>query len=200
MGLRFRGYATTRPSIEQHRLEVDRETADRHRESLYGREYMKRCPSIALIFLIAVSAGLSAETMAIGVRQITPQEQAGQLIELIEQGAMEAMFQSGHIVFDLDIDPAAEFYSYIAMDQSVRGGAGYTVLLDVAFAVNGVKGLYPQRILLSVFDAENQLAVHTSELDARSVDDFPKIDSLALAEVIGGEAARVVSEALAGGW
>lgn len=160
---------------------------------------MKLRRYILALLLVGLAAGAPAVTLSVGVRQITEHEQAALMVELVEQGVMETMFQSGHIVFDLSVDPAAEFYTYLAMDQSRRGGAGYTVLFDVSFAVSERKGLYPEEIAILLLDADEEEQLFAGTVSSRSVDGFSELDARALAEAIGEAAAGLVVDHLTGG-
>lgn len=153
----------------------------------------------ALTLLVLAAMGAHAATLSVGVRQVSEHEQGALLIELVEQGAMDAMFQNGHIVFDLSVDPAAEFYTYLAMDQARRGGAAYAVLFDVSFEVSETRGLLPATVAILLFDAEDEQELYAGTFAASSIESFAELDSRALAEAIGTAVAELVVESLAGG-
>lgn len=155
--------------------------------------------TILTLTLVLAAAGAQAATLSVGVRQISEHEQGALLLELVEQGAMDAMFQNGHIVFDLSVDPSAEFYTYLAMDQARRGGAAYAVLFDVSFAVSERRGLYPASVSIRLLNADDEEELLSGTVTAESIERFTDLDSRALAEAVGGAAAEIVVERLAGG-
>jgi hypothetical protein len=139
---------------------------------------------------------LFAETVAIGVRPDQSVESAGVLTDLVEQGAMDYMFGSGHIVFDLSVDPTNQFYAYLALDQSRRGGARVTVLMDVSFDTVHGKGLLTDAVEFSVLDALSEDVIFEGIVSARDIEDFDDLDPIAIAERVGGLVAHRASESM----
>lgn len=150
--------------------------------------HTKRYLILALVLLLA--AAVTAETVAVGVRPVESVEFSDRLSELVEQGAMDYLFGSGHIVFDLSVDPSNQFYSYLSLDQSRRGGAAVTILMDVAFDTVVGKGVITESIELTVLDAVSEEILHEGFVSSAAVEDFDQLDAETIAERVGGIAAR----------
>ena len=148
----------------------------------------KRYLILALILLLA--SALVAETVAVGVRPVESIEFSDRLAELVEQGAMDYLFGSGHIVFDLSVDPSNQFYSYLSLDQSRRGGAAVTILMDVTFGTVVGKGVIADSIQMTVLDAVSEEILHEGLIASTAVEDFDQLDAETIAERVGGIAAR----------
>ncbi|MFP4375915.1 MAG: hypothetical protein ACLFP4_02625 [Spirochaetales bacterium] len=145
---------------------------------------------LILAFLLSLASVLVAETVAVGVRPVENVEFSDRLSDLVEQGAMDYLFGSGHIVFDLSVDPSNQFYSYLALDQSRRGGAAVTILMDVNFDTVAGKGVIAESIELIVLDAISEEILHEGIVSSTVVEDYERLDAETLAERVGGIAAR----------
>lgn len=128
-----------------------------------------RCHLLLVLLLFAV-ASVGAETFAVSVRLVTGPGEEPELTPLqasIEEGAMEAMFADGHIVFDIDLDEASESTRFQAIDRARAGGATFLVLIDAAFELVSGRGLVPSLTTVTVVDIESELDRRADPVDPR---------------------------------
>jgi hypothetical protein len=154
---------------------------------------------VLLVFGLVLLSPLSAETIAIAVRQRSERESAPGLAESVEQGAMELLFGSGHIVFDLDLDPEADLYLYRAISEALIGGASYLVLVDLEFRVSDERGLEPDRLRVTTVDAQTDERLGQESLSAGALEQYEELDAETIADRLGGQAAEVAIESITGG-
>ena len=133
----------------------------------------RECRSLLLfaLLLLAVTS-VGAETLAVSVRLETGPEDEPQLILLlasIEEGAMEAMFANGHIVFDIDVDGASESTRFGAIDLARVGGASFLVLIDASFELTPGRGLVPSLTTVTVVDVESEQERAADLVDPRTL-------------------------------
>ncbi len=148
-----------------------------------------RFPMGILLFAVLLSAAW-AETIAVAVSYRDAEDRAHALGLLVEQGAMEYLFQQGHIVFNVEVDREDDQYTYRAIDVAREGGAVYLFILDVEWDQVTTSGLIPHSLLTRVMGviAEEEIGRHT--LEAASFDRFGEMSAQKLAERIGGAAAE----------
>lgn len=126
-----------------------------------------RCPLLFVLLLLAV-VSVGAETIAVSVRPATRPEEEPQLIPLLmslEEGAMEALFAAGHIVFDIDLSEASESTRFQAIDGARAGGATFLVLIDAAFELVPGRGLVPSLTAVTVVDIESERDMPADPVD-----------------------------------
>jgi hypothetical protein len=152
-----------------------------------------------LVCVLLVAPSLAAETMAVSVRHQSERESAPQLAELVEQGAMEHLFSSGNIVFDLDLDDADEAYRFRAIDQARTGGASSVIVLELTFRSAGAKGLIPERVTVTVLDVASEEELGERTLYAEQLEGFAEMTATVIADRLGGWAARIALESTGGG-
>ncbi|MEE8441795.1 MAG: hypothetical protein V3S41_08750 [Spirochaetia bacterium] len=129
----------------------------------------RRCHLLLALLLFAASVG--AETVAISVRLANGPENEPRLIPLlasIEEGAMDAMFAAGHIVFDIDLGEASESTRFRAIDLARAGGATFLVLIDATFEVAPGRGLVPSLTTVTVVDIESERDMPADPVDPRT--------------------------------
>lgn len=151
------------------------------------------------IFAVVVLAPLAGETIAVSVRQRTEHEQAPALAAQVEQGAMDYLFGAGHIVFDLDIDPNDEVYTYRAIDQALAGGAAFVVVLDLTFATAPEAELAPDAVEVAVLDVATEDELAHRSFRAADLESIAELTPQTIADRLGGLAAGGALEAIEGG-
>lgn len=152
---------------------------------------------IACALLVVPS--LSAETFAIAVRQQSELEAAPILSDLVEQGAMEYLFGSGHIVFDLDLDPADPVFAFRAIDAAENGGAAYVVLLELVFTNGGTRDTLPDRVEVIILSVQTEEELGNRTLHAEQLERYNEMTPDTVAVRLGAWAARIALESMEGG-
>ena len=156
--------------------------------------------AIITVFIgLVVLAPLAGETIAVSVRQRSEHEQGPLLAAQVEQGAMDHFFGAGHIVFDLDIDPNDEVYTYRAIDQALSGGAAYVVVLDMTFMTAAERELAPDTVDLAVLDVVSEDELARRAFSASDLERFAELTPQTIADRLGALAAGSALEAIAGG-
>ncbi len=131
----------------------------------------RRSLLLSALLLFAVSSA-GAETFAVSVRLETGPEDEPQLSLLlasIEEGAMEAMFAAGHIVFDIDVDGASESTRFRAIDLARAGGASFLVLIDATFELVPGRGPVPSLATVTVVDVDSEQERPADPVDPRTL-------------------------------
>lgn len=155
--------------------------------------------AMILIFLGAiVISPLAGETVAVTVRQRSDHEQGPALAAQVEQGAMDHFFGAGHIVFDLDIDPHDEVYTYRAIDQALAGGAAFLVVLDLSFVTATGRELAPAAVEVAVVDVTSEEELASATLRAANLQNIAELMPQTIAARLGELAAGRALEAIAG--
>ena len=155
--------------------------------------YRRRRCSLLCALLLFAAASVGAETLAVSVRLAIGPEDQPQLIPLlasIEEGAMEAMFAAGHIVFDIDLDEASESTRFQAIDLARAGGATFLVLIDATFEVVPGRGLVPSLTTVTVVDIEFERDIPADPVDPRTLPGAEDKPPGALSLAIGVRAAE----------
>ncbi|MFP4114015.1 MAG: hypothetical protein ACOC2Y_03330 [Spirochaetota bacterium] len=161
---------------------------------------MKRFRVGALLLLgFVVLSPVAAETVSISVRQQAEQEEAPVLADFVEQGAMEHLFTTGHVVFDLEIDPADDLYLYRAIGDARTGGASYLVILELAFSATEERGLLPDRIDATMIDLADESVINEATLFADDLDRYAELDAETIAIRLGSLAAEMAAAGITGG-
>lgn len=98
---------------------------------------------VALMTLAIVA--VTAETIAVSVRSDQPpSEWTAPLLADVEEGVMEALFDAGHIVFDLPAEYGQDGdLLYRDTDQALAGGAARLLFVTVSFGRESVRGIAP---------------------------------------------------------
>ena len=151
----------------------------------------------ALLFLAVIK--LSAETMAVSVRLASaPEEEGGTepLLASVEEGAMEAMFAAGHIVFDIDVEGATPATRFQAIDLARAGGAAYLILVDTDLELVTGRGLMVAAARVTVVDVESERDTSSAVIDAGSLPGADEATPVALALDLGTRAAGDVLRGL----
>ncbi len=154
---------------------------------------------IILMLFFASLAPAYGDTIAVVVRNRSDAERAPVLAELVEQGAMDYLFASGNIVFDLDIDPADEVFDYRAIDEATLGGANYVVVLDLVFTTIGERELYPAEVELRVLDVDSEEERIRTTILADDLQGETDLTSDTMAGLLGARASEIALEELSGG-
>ncbi|MFO7781169.1 MAG: hypothetical protein R6W94_06025 [Spirochaetia bacterium] len=154
---------------------------------------------LILILSMAIISPVTAETIAISVRQQSDEDEAPVLAARAEQGAMELLFGAGHIVFDLDIEPNDDDYLSRAVESARAGGAWYVVILELTFETIGERGFEPDAASVTVveIDAPHQMdetVIHAGELER---DD--EMSAVTIADRLGAQAAAFALDSIGGG-
>lgn len=156
--------------------------------------------ALTLVFFgLIVLSPLFGETIAVSVRQRSEHEQGPFLAAQVEQGAMDYLFAAGHIVFDLDIDPFEDVYTYRAIDQALAGGAAYVVVLDLSFVPVAERELAPEAVGIAVLDVTSEEELENDEIRAEQLENIDELQPQTIADRLGALAAGSAVEAIAGG-
>ncbi len=116
--------------------------------------------SIACIALLVVACGAAhAETIAILVTDSDPPSASERVLSFVEQGAMERMFNQGHIVFNLGFDPEDEALFARAVDDAFDGGANFVVSIRVARGRGDGLAARPASVTVTVIDVRTESTV-----------------------------------------
>ncbi len=134
--------------------------------------YRKRRSLLLFALLLFAVTSVGAETFAVFVRLETGPEDEPQLsllLSSIEEGAMEAMFANGHIVFDIDLDGEPESTRFGAIDLARAGGASFLVLIDATFELIPGRGLVPSLSTVTIVDVESERERPADPVDPRTL-------------------------------
>ena len=152
-----------------------------HRHTLHKRAYLA---GLLLVLLVLYSAPVAAETIAIAIYDTDSLENTAPLLLLFEEGVMDDLFFSGHIVFDLDLDEADgaddAYRTARAIVEARLGGAAYVVLYGVSFRTVQGRGLLPEISTVTVYDVEGGDGI---EAGVVSAGDLPRYDQLSPADI-----------------
>ncbi len=155
-----------------------------------------------LLLLAVLQLGLampaSAATIAIAVRERSEADEAPLLADLVEQAAMDRLFVSGHIVFDLDIDPDDEVFSFRAVDQAEFGGAATVLVIELLLDPDREDLQMPGRLIVEYIDVETEDALGSTTIRADQIPRYQDLPAGQLAERLGDEAARLALATLGG--
>jgi hypothetical protein len=164
------------------------------------RTHLKRSLLILTVVLIGFPAG--ADTIAIAVRERSDAEDAPVLAGFVEQAAMERLFQAGHIVFDLDIDPEDEVFAYRAIDGAETGGAASVIMIELELDLSRGDLQMPGSLIVEYVDALSEETLASFTVTADSIPRYRELTSDLLAEQMGDRAAALALETLGGdaGW
>lgn len=154
-----------------------------------------RFPMGILFFAVLVFPA-RAETIAVAVSYREAEGPAHALGLLVEQGAMEYLFQAGYIVFNVEVDPEDDVYAYHAVDVARDGGASYLVILEVGWDQVSTRGLLPRTLLMRVIGVASEEEIGRRTLDAASFDRSGEMSPQAMAERIGGAAAEAALDGM----
>ena len=154
---------------------------------------------VGLVLFLAPLAPLAAETIAVSVRNRNEEEAAPLLAGRVEQGAMDYLFGAGHIVFNLDLDPSAEFYHALAIDQARIGGAAFLVVAEIEFTVAVGQGLVPDRVQVVVIDLEAEDEIDRFALRTEDLERSGELSADTIADRLGGRASELATESMKGG-
>ena len=161
----------------------------------------RREPIYLCLLLLLLSAGahpVAADTIAIAVRERSDAEEAPLLAELVEQSAMDRLFLSGHIVFDLEINPDDEVFSFHAIDQAQVGGARTVLVIELELDLESGDLQMPGRIIVEYLDAETEERLGAATIDARTIPRHNELPPTLLAERLGDKAAEMALTTLGG--
>ena len=171
-------------------------SADTLSRDLYEVTMNRQRLPMGIILFAVLLYPVSAETIAVAVAYHDAEDRALVLGELVEQGAMEYLFQQGHIVFNIDVDPENDHYAYRAIDEAREGGASYLFIIDVAWDVAPARGLLPRRLLVRAIAVTSEEEITRSTLDAASFDRFAEMNARAMAERIGAAGAEAALDGM----
>ncbi len=149
--------------------------------------------SLWLLLAALVLPALSAETIAIVALNTDERDGAAALVALVEQGAMEYLFQAGHIVFNLPSDVEAPVTVGRAVSEARAGGASFVVVLDVTLEQFGLRGLRPRQAVVTLVDVERGEERDRRVLEAETLDRFHELGPQAIAERLGTAASAAVA-------
>ena len=156
---------------------------------------------IALLLIISATV-VGAETLAVAVRlEWAPEEEpaTAELLSDVEEGAMDALFARGHIVFDIDEPDTSEDSWYRAIATARSGGATSLIVVDVRFHLVPVRGVLPQLARVAVVDLERAASRPLGEVAADELPGAQRQTAEALSLSVGREAAvRALAEILEG--
>jgi hypothetical protein len=152
---------------------------------------------VILLALLFVASTLPGDTVALGVLA-EHVEEVHQLTEAVESGGMDVLFDAGHVVFDITLDPDDD-YRYRAVEIAESGGADYLLLFHVEFMVQAGRRVVPVEgsveVLMRHEDIDDPIAVvAVSELPHSA-----ELDPLTLSEALGRELAGRALARLQGG-
>lgn len=154
---------------------------------------------IAGIVGLVVLSPLAGETIAVAVRQRSEHEQGPVLAARVEQGAMDRFFAEGHIVFDLDLDPEDEAYTYRAIDEALAGGAAFVVVLEARFVSVTRRELVPDTVEVAVLDVVTEEELARRVFRSADLENTAELTPETIADRLGGLAAGDALEAIGGG-
>lgn len=155
--------------------------------------------SLAVIMLATLFSPLRADTIAIAVRARTgePEERALALLAMVEQGAMDHLFEAGHIVFNLVADPQAPS-SRPAIDEVREGGASLLVIVDVRLELEAGRGLMPVWAEITILRVETDEVLDNRVFHAASVGPSRDLTAETAAQRLGALASEAALESLGG--
>jgi len=155
--------------------------------------------AVIVVFIgLVVLSPLAGETIAVSVRQRSEHEQSAALAARTEQGAMDRFFSAGHIVFDLDIDPLDEVYTYRAIDQARDGGASFVVVVELSFDAVSARELAPDAVHVAVVDARTEEELAQTAFRSEDLESIAELTPQTIADRLGGLAAESALETIAG--
>ena len=146
---------------------------------------------IALFTIVAASAA-GAETLAVTVRlAAAPEDEPGitELVADVEEGAMDAMFATGHIVFDIDPVGTSDSSWLGAITTARRGGATSLIVIDVSYALVGERGLLPRDATVMIVDVVQESDRLLDRINALTLAGAESQTAEALSLSLGREAA-----------
>lgn len=160
---------------------------------------MKSRTLLVSILMSTLAVLVHADTVAIAVRERSDAEDAPAIAAMVEQAAMDRFFQSGHIVFDLELDPDDEIFFYRAIAQAEIGGASTVVLINLELDAARSDTAAPGTLTVDYLDATSEEALGSFVILAADIERYREMGVNALAERMGDEAARAVIERSGGG-
>lgn len=156
--------------------------------------------SIACIALLAVVCGAAhAETIAVVVVDRDPPSASERTLSFVEQGAMERMFDLGHIVFNLGYDPDDEAMFVRAIYDAFDGGASYLVFLAVARGSLERLTARPVSVTVTVIDVRTERTLLETLVLATEIPRNTDMGVDLLAERLGDLGATVALESILDG-
>lgn len=133
---------------------------------------MRANTCLLLSVLLLIAGSLSAETLAVSVRlegEADEENQIVQLLSQIEEGAMDAMFEDGHIVFDIELNEELQLSRFDAIDGARIGGARYLLLIDAGFGEKSGVGIVPLTAGFTIVDVRSEADRHVNSVDPASL-------------------------------
>ncbi len=145
--------------------------------------------------VLAVSA--AGETIAVSVRsEQAPTEWTTPLLEDIEEGVMDALFDAGHIVFDI---PAVVGQTgrllYVDADNALAGGARRLLHIVVSFGRETTQGIAPGSGWATYVTVPQADELSMSRVAVSEIAGFSDMTPTHLSQELG---ARIARAALAG--
>jgi hypothetical protein len=153
---------------------------------------IRRVATVLICLVIGQAA--FADTVAIAVRPTGVVAESVEAAEFVEYGAMDTYFFSGHIVFDLTVDPTDELYSYRAVAEARLGGADYVVVFDVEFIAEPGRGVVPTEGRYEIIRLDGTRDESTDVVVVSTLPGSEDLDAAGLAEALGRELAAQAIE------
>ena len=154
--------------------------------------YRRRHWTLIALFIIYAATAAGAETLAVSVRLVAAPEDEPRIPELVadvEEGAMDAMFANGHIVFDIDQSDMSEASWLGAVTTAREGGASRLIVIDVRYELVRERGVLPRQTDITVVDVERELDLPIDRIDALDLPGAESQTAEALSLSVGREAA-----------
>lgn len=148
--------------------------------------------SLVALILTITTVACFGETIAVSVRSDEPAtEWTTPLIARIEEGLMDALFDAGHIVFDLESHEGQRGrLLYIDADQALAGGAGRLLYVTVSFGRESAQGITPDAgwAVYATVPSVDELAAPA--IDVAAINGYEEMTPIALAQALGERLAR----------
>ena len=150
-----------------------------------------------LVLLGLLAASLPAETIAVAIYDADSHENSAPLLLSLEEGVMDHLFFSGHIVFDLDLLEADDTYRTArAVVEARLGGASYVVLYGVSFREAGGRGLMPEATTITVYNVNGGDGLEAGVVTAATLPRYDELSSADISLALGSASAEMTLEGI----
>ena len=148
---------------------------------------MTRRTLLPILLLFALGQVVTAETIAVAVFPVGGREGVGMLVDAVEQGAMDVLFDRGHVVFNVIPDHEDDAYVRHVADDARDGGARIAIILDVWFVTVGNSGPVLEGARVTVLDVIDGRTLLEESLPTPARSD--RATAVVIAEQVGADAA-----------